>query len=85
MLYYHDSDSGVCILGLLGMELIFFIAVCMVLWFRVVTKTVLFNIAMFCLTVLAQHQALLCSFTLLPQQVGCWGGKEVRKGHSQDS
>lgn len=47
MLYSQDSDSGVGILGLLGMELIFFIAVHMVLCFRLVTKTVLFNTAMF--------------------------------------
>ena len=39
LLYSHNNDSGAGMVGLLGMELILFVAACMMLCFRFVTKT----------------------------------------------
>ena len=70
------------VLGLAGMELIFFIEACMVLRFRFVTRTVLITHQCFsyCWTVLEPHQGLLFLTVLFGARCGVqgvWGNDEL--------
>jgi len=79
-------SSYVLVLLLAGVELIFSIIACTVLWFGFVIKTVLVTQGCFsyCWAVLTEHQGLFC-FSSHPTSEEAGGAPEIERRHSWDS
>lgn len=80
---HKENTMQVLVLFLAGMEIIFFISACMVLYLRFVSTAMLTTHKFVSCgwKVLAQHQGHLCHFGPYSEQTE--NLQEVRKGHSQ--